>query len=69
MSPVDPAPAPSGPNPYSPGGPSSYVDGNATGFRRKKSAGRSAGLTSKGTSQFKITGQTGKSSGLNIGYV
>ena len=52
---------------YMPGGTGSYVDGNATGFRRRRSSARTAGLTSKGTSQFKIGGQTSRSSGLNIG--
>ena len=52
---------------YMPGGAGSYVDGNATGFRRRRSSARTAGLTSKGTSQFKIGGQTARSSGLNIG--
>jgi hypothetical protein len=55
------------PQMFAPGGAGAGVDGNAGGFRRKKSSGRMAGLTSKGTSQFKITGQSGKSSGLNIG--
>lgn len=52
---------------YAPGGAGAVVDGNATGFKRKKSSARMAGLTSKGTSQFKISGQSAKSSGLNIG--
>lgn len=52
---------------YTPGGAGAVVDGNATGVKRKKSSGRMAGLTSKGTSQFKISGQSAKSSGLNIG--
>ena len=52
---------------FSPGGSGAMLDGGATGFRKKKSSARSAGLTSKGTSQFKISGQSGKSSGLNIG--
>lgn len=52
---------------YMPGGTGSYVDGNATGFRRRRSSARISGLTSKGTSQFKIGGQTARSSGLNIG--
>jgi hypothetical protein len=52
---------------YMPGGAGSYVDGNATGFRRRRSSARISGLTSKGTSQFKIGGQTARSSGLNIG--
>lgn len=54
-------------SPFSPSGFSQGIDGNAAGFRRKKSSGKMSGLTSKGTSQFKITGQSGKSSGLNIG--
>ena len=54
-------------NSFSPGGSSSMLDGGATGFRRRRSSARTAGLTSKGTSQFKISGQSGKSSGLNIG--
>lgn len=49
------------------GGPGSALDGGATGFRRKRSSARMAGLTNKGTSALKITGQTSKSSGLNIG--
>lgn len=49
------------------GGPGSVLDGGATGFRRKRSSARMAGLTNKGTSSLKITGQTRKSSGLNIG--
>lgn len=49
------------------GGPGSALDGGATGFRRKRSSGRMAGVTNKGTSALKITGQTSKSSGLNIG--
>jgi hypothetical protein len=55
------------PQMFAPGGVGAGVDGNAGGFRRKKSSARMAGLTSKGTGQFKITGQSGKSSGLNIG--
>jgi hypothetical protein len=43
------------------------VDNNAAGFRRKKSSARLANLTSKGTGQFKIAGQTSRSSALNIG--
>jgi len=58
---------PSEPQKFAPGGVSANVDGNATGFRRKKSSARLAGLTSKGTSQFKISGQSARSSGLNIG--
>lgn len=52
---------------FAPGGAGSALDSGATGFRRKRSSARLAGLTSKGTSQFKITGQSAKSSGLNIG--
>jgi hypothetical protein len=52
---------------YSAGGAGAEVGTNAAGFRRKKSSARMAGLTSKGTSQFKIGGQSARSSGLNIG--
>lgn len=52
---------------YAPGGTGASVDAAATGFRRRKSSARTAGLTAKGTSQFKISGQTARSSGLNIG--
>jgi hypothetical protein len=52
---------------YIPGGSGSSVDMNAAGFKRKKSSARASGLTTKGTSQFKINGQTSQSSGLNIG--
>jgi hypothetical protein len=52
---------------YSPGGSSAALEGGAVGFRRRKSSARLAGLTSKGTSRFKINGQTSTSSGLNIG--
>lgn len=55
------------PQQFAAGGMSAGVDGGASGFRRKKSSARKAGLTSKGTGQFKITGQSSKSSGLNIG--
>jgi hypothetical protein len=57
------APAPQ----YSAGGAGAEVGTNALGARRKKSSGRLAGLTSKGTSVFKIGGQSARSSGLNIG--
>lgn len=62
-------PPPSLPEPrFSPGGMGSDVDsGAANGFRRRKSSARIAGLTTKGTSQFKINGQSARSSGLNIG--
>lgn len=48
---------------------STGVTGNATGFSRKQSSARKAGLTSKGTGRLRInrTGQTSASSGLNIG--
>jgi hypothetical protein len=52
---------------YAPGGESDSIEGNAMGFKRKRSSARMAGLTTKGTSQFKISGQSAKSSGLNIG--
>ena len=60
-------PAEPDPPMFMPGGAGTAVGGNAAGMRRKKSSGRLAGLTSKGPGQFKITGQSGKSSGLNIG--
>lgn len=59
-------PAPPPPQ-YLAGGAGADVGTNAAGFRRKKSSARMAGLTSKGTSQFKIGGQSARSSGLNIG--
>jgi hypothetical protein len=48
---------------------STAVAGNASGFTRKQSSARKAGLTTKGTSRLRIsrTGQTTASSGLNIG--
>ena len=58
---------PTPPPQFSVGGVGANIDMNASGFRRKRSSARLAGLTSKGTSQFKITGQSAKSSGLNIG--
>lgn len=48
-------------------GVDSLVSDSVTSFRRKKSKAKSSGLTSKGTSQFKISGQSSSSSGLNIG--
>lgn len=45
----------------------SSINDSVTSFRRKKSRARTLGLTSKGTSQFKIGGQSGRSSGLNLG--
>jgi hypothetical protein len=59
-------PSPTAPT-YSLPGNNESVDGNALGFRRKKSSAKMSGLTSKGTGQFRITGQSGQSSGLNIG--
>lgn len=59
-------PAPPPPQ-FSAGGVGADVGTNAAGFRRKKSSARMAGLTSKGTGQFKIGGQSARSSGLNIG--
>lgn len=53
---------------FSPGGLGATVDGNASGFKRKKSSARMSGLTTKGTGRFKIGGgQSSSSSGLNIG--
>ena len=52
---------------FSPGGSSAALDGGANGFRRRRSSARTNGLTSRGTSQFKIGGQGSRSSGLNIG--
>ena len=61
-------PPPPKPTEFSPGGVGSSLDGNASGFRRKKSSARMSGLTTKGTGRFKIGGgQTSSSSGLNIG--
>lgn len=45
----------------------SSIGDSVTGFRRKRSRARMSGLTSKGTSQFKIGGQSSRSSGLNLG--
>lgn len=60
------------PEPYSQAGSSvagfdESISDSVTSFRRKKSNAKSTGLTSKGTSQFKIGGQSTASSGLNIG--
>jgi len=52
---------------YLAGGAGADVGTNAAGFRHKKSSAKMAGLTSKGTSLFKIGGQSARSSGLNIG--
>ncbi len=52
---------------FSPGGIGADIESNAGGFRRKKSSAKMAGMTSKGTSQLKISGQSARSSGLNIG--
>lgn len=49
------------------GGDNSAVEDVAPGFRRARSSARLAGLTSRGTSQFKISGQSGRSSGVNTG--
>jgi hypothetical protein len=49
------------------GGTGSSVDGTATSFRRKKSAARSSGLTSRGTGQFRNSLKVGSASGINIG--
>ena len=66
---IQPPPPPPPPPEFSPGGVGSSLDSNASGFRRKKSAARASGLTTKGTSRFKIGGamQSSGSSGLNIG--
>ena len=56
------------PSQYAAGGLGADLGINAAGIKRKKSLAKLAGLTSKGTSQFKIGGQTSKASGLNIGY-
>lgn len=52
---------------FSPGGAGFGTDGGATSFRRKRSSRALAGLTTKGPGQLKISGQSSKSSGLNIG--
>lgn len=52
---------------FMPGGAGASVDGGALGFRRKKSSARAAGMTTKGTGQFKIASSLGKGTGLNIG--
>jgi len=49
------------------GGTGSSVDGGATSFRRKKSSGRSSGLTTRGTGQFRNSLKVGSASGVNIG--
>jgi len=49
------------------GGTSSTVDGTATSFRRKKSAARSAGLTTRGTGRFRNSLKVGSASGINTG--
>lgn len=62
---TDPAPSPA--MQFMPGGMGSSVDGGATGFRRKKSSARAAGLTTKGSGRLRINrGSTG-ATGLNIG--
>lgn len=65
-----PAPEPTPPPPppeYAPGGIGAALNNNAGGFRRKKSSSRESGMTTKGTSQFKISKILTPSSGLNIG--
>lgn len=52
---------------FSPGGAGFNTDAGATGFRRKRSSAALKGLTTKGPGQLKISGQSSKSSGLNIG--
>ena len=49
------------------GGTGSTVDGGATSFRRRKSSARAAGLTSRGTGQFRNSLKVGSASGVNIG--
>ena len=49
------------------GGTGSTVDGGATSFRRKRSSARMAGLTSRGTGQFRNSLKVGSASGVNIG--
>ena len=49
------------------GGTGSSVDGGATSFRRKKSSARTAGLTTRGTGQFRNSLKVGSASGVNIG--
>ena len=48
-------------------GTGSTVDGTATSFRRKRSTARAAGLTSRGTGQFRNSLKVGSASGVNIG--
>ena len=60
--------APADPYMMGPGGMSSDLDGAAKGFRRNKSSARKAGMTTKGTGQFKISMAQGAKSGLNTGY-
>lgn len=48
-------------------GTDTAINDSVTSFRRKKSKARTLGLTSKGTSQFKIGGQSSRSSGVNLG--
>lgn len=52
---------------FSPGGSGFGTDSGLTSFRRKRSSRALAGLTTKGPGQLKISGQSSKSSGLNIG--
>lgn len=52
---------------FSPGGSGFGTDSGLTSFKRKRSSRALAGLTTKGPGQLKISGQSSKSSGLNIG--
>lgn len=48
-------------------GQNAALDQSASSFRRNKSKAKMAGLTTKGASQFKISGQNSSSSGVNTG--
>lgn len=60
--------APADPFMMGPGGMSSDLDGSAKGFRKNRSSARKAGMTTKGTGQFKNSMAQGAKTGLNIGY-
>lgn len=60
--------SPADPFMMGPGGMSSDLDGGAKGFRKNRSSARKAGMTTKGTGQFKISMAQGAKTGLNIGY-
>lgn len=62
---ADPASSPA--MQFMPGGMGSSVDGGATGFRRKKSSARAAGLTTKGSGRLRINKGSSGATGLNIG--